>query len=327
MGKTKSKYSVSRRDFMQKTTAGLLAVSAYTTIPGCKKKANIATMPKRKFGKTGLDVSLLSFGGGSQFVKNKEGAWEEMLERAVQSGINLFDTCSSYVYGNALSSEERFGRVLPRYRRQIYIATKVDSRNPDEAMKEFERSLKRMKTDYVDILLVHSLEKSEDIPALEKGLYAKMRELKEQGAARFIGFSSMNSAEKSREFIEKLHPDVCILAINPTKYGGFKEIALPAARKNNVGTLAMKVMKNVVGKDATAKELMQYALGQEGVSTAVVAHYGIETLIENTDIVKKMDNVTSAGQDQSALESRLAHMAGPHVLSWARPDYRDGSMC
>lgn len=191
-------------------------------------------------------------------------------------------------------------------------------------MQEFETSLNRLRTDYVDILMIHSVEPNEDISALESGVYKRLALLKDQGGARFIGFSSMNSAEKSKELLEKLDFDMCLLAINPTQYKNFAEIVLPLAYEKNVGVLAMKVLRDIVGKSASAKELIHYALSQHSVSGVCIAHFGIQKLEENTEIIdnvvlKKMSPVA-----QAELEYRLAPFAGPHALSYAQPGYLDG---
>jgi hypothetical protein len=136
----------------------------------------------------------------------------------------------------------------------------------------------------------------------------------------------MNSSAKSKELIEKLDLDVCILAMNPTKYGDFAETALPAANKKNMGVLAMKVMRDIVGAEATASELLSYVLSQPNVATALVAHHGIDKLEENVNLVKEI----AAGKhavNPVELETRLAHLAGPQHLCWAREDYYDGKMC
>jgi len=321
-----SKKHLSRRDFMKNSAIGLAAFSATGMLNSCSKSPK-PTMPMRTLGKTGLQVSVLSFGGGSQFQKNKDGAWEALLERAVEAGINFFDTASDYQFRGSICSEERFGQILSRHRNKIYISTKFNSRNPAEMLQEFETSLKRMKTDYVDVLMIHSIEPSEDIAVLENGVYKEMRRLKEEGSAKYIGFSSMNSAEKSAEVLEKLEMDIVILAMNPTQYGKFTEIALPVARQKNVGVLAMKVMRDIIGKEnTTAKELLRYALTQEGVATALVGHFGRETLEENIRLVKEISDETAVGLpfDRQVLENRLARYANPETLEWARPDYRDG---
>lgn len=319
------KTKMTRRSFLKNTGIGVAAISGAAFDLTC---ARDTTLPQRPLGRTEGNISLLTFGGGSQFLKNKDGDWEPILERAVQLGVNVFDTASNYKWGASMSSEQRYGQILPKYRNQILLSTKFQSRKPDEAMKEIEKSLKDLKTDYLDFLLMHSVEKSEDLDAFAEDIYPMMLKLKEEGVAKFIGFSSMNSAEKSRDLINRFDVDICILAMNPTKYGNFAQVALPAARKKNVGVLAMKVMRDLVGKEASAQELIAYALGQPGVASACIGHFGMQTLEENASIIKNI-NADKKAQlyDGREIETRLAHLAGPHRLCWARHDYFDGKMC
>lgn len=320
--------SISRRDFVRYSAAGMAAASSAGAMGGAPLFPT--ALPTRTLGATGLEVSMLAFGGGSQFLMNEAGVWEPMLERAVELGVNFFDTSAGYVYGAPESSEERFGEILTPIRDRVIIATKFDSRDPDEAMREFEQSLDRMKSDYVDILMIHAVGPSDDIGSLESGVYRELRRLKEEGATRFIGFSSMDSAERSRELIEALDFDVTLLAMNATGYGSYITEALPAARRKNMGVLAMKVMRDIVGESATPEELLRHALSLDGVATALVAHHGMDKLEENVRIVRGLApevgfDMTTAEREK--LETRLAHLAGPHALCWARPDYLDGDLC
>ncbi len=318
--------NISRRDFLKISTAGSVGLASVDIFLSCTKNHKNETIPMRTLGKTGLEVSILSFGGGSQFLKNEDGDWEPILEKAVESGINFFDTSSGYQWGASISSEERFGKILPEYRDKIIISTKFESRKPDKAKKEIERSLNRLKTDYIEILMIHSIEPSENIVALEQGVYKMMTDLKNEGVVRFIGFSCMNSSQKSNEFIEKLDLDVALLAINPTKYGDFVDVALPAANQKQVGVIAMKVMRNIVGRDATPRELLQYAWTQPGVASSLIGHFGMDTLHENIRLAKEFATTKKAEINRQALETRLAHLAGPHALCWARSEYHDGMM-
>jgi len=326
----------SRRKFIQNSAIGAAAISTSGIISSCSmfkdnKKGN--KIPKRTLGKTGLEISILSFGGGSQFLKNKNGDWEKLLRRAVESGINLFDTAPSYTFASfnmgknkSLSGEERYGQILSEYRDQIILSTKLESRNPDKAKKDIEKSLAKLKTDYVDILFIHSIEPSDNVTAIENGVYKEIVALKESGVIKHIGFSSMNSAERSRDLLEKLDFDVALLAMNPTGYGDFAKVALPAARKKNIGVLAMKVMRDIVGNEATAKELFEYAWTQEGVSSALVGCFGIDILEKNIKLAQEFGKNNTASVNPEELETRLAGLAGPHALCWARPGYRDGGI-
>ncbi len=317
---------VTRRQFLQQSATGIAAISSAGLIAECGNTKEKKLISKRKLGKTGLDVSILAFGGGSFFLKNDDGVWEPMMERALEAGINYFDTSQSYEWGASLSSEERFGLILPKYRDKIVLSTKFDSRDVNEAMKMFDRGLKRLKTDYVDILMIHSIEPSDDLAVIENGVYKELIRLKEEGVARFIGFSSMDSSQKAKELIERLDFDVTILAMNPTKYGDYAEVALPSARKKNMGVIAMKAMRGLVGKGANPEELLHYEWTLDGVASAVVGHVGMETLEANIQSALKFGSGDKVSLDRDKLEKRLAHLAGPHALCWARPDYYDGMM-
>lgn len=349
--------NISRRKFLQQSAASLAAVSsagslsAYAAEPACPIKD---AMPMRTLGKTGLKVSTLSFGGGSKFLKCEK--WEELMERAIALGINFFDTASEYggagyQGSGALGSEERFGKILPKYRNKVIICTKFSSRDANEAAKEIEKSLKFLKTDYVDVLMAHGIDSRDDKAVFDNSLYKLLVKQKEQGTARFIGFSSMDSAERSKRAMLDLDIDVAILAMNPTQYGNYAKVALPAARRKNVGVVAMKVMRWLVGVNltdkklmdyppskkctakgtVTAKELLFYDLAQKGVASCVVGHEKMAELEENVRLAREFEAAKEAGKkvavDFNELEERLACCAGPHVLGWARPDYYDGMDC
>jgi uncharacterized protein len=331
------KSNLSRRKFIQNSSKAALALSTTGLITSCSffdKKGEKYKIPHRKLGKTGLDVSILSFGAGTQFLQNNDGEWEKVLEEAVEGGINLFDTAPSYNAskfwqigdGKSLdSSEERLGRILPAYREKILIATKLKTRNPDEAMEELEGSLKRMKTDYVDILMIHGISESDNIAEIENGIYKKMVRFKESGMVKYIGFTSMQHAQHAAAVLDNLDFDVTLITMNPTKYGDFADVVLPVARKKNSGILAMKVMRDIVGKEATPKELLEYAWTREGVATALIGYHGSQPLAENILLAREFGDTQFANTDREALEKRLASLAGPHALSWAQPGYRDGA--
>ena len=314
---------------MALSTAGLAGSCSFFDQKGEKYK-----IPRRKLGKTGLDVSILSFGAGTQFLQNNDGEWERILQEAVEGDINLFDTAPSYNAskfwqigdGKSLdSSEERLGRILPPYRNKIFLSTKLETRNPDEALEELEGSLVRMKTDYVDILMIHGISESDKISEIEKGIYKKIVGFKKSGMVKYIGFTSMQHAQHAATLHETLDFDVTLITMNPTKYGDFAEVVLPVTSKKKVGVLAMKIMRDIVGKEATPKELLEYVWTQDGVATALIGYHGSQPLAENIRLAKEFGDTKFAGINRETLERRLAGLSGPHALSWAKPGYRDGA--
>lgn len=319
---------ISRRKFIGTAARGAALVTAAGFAASCSDVAAGNAMPRRKLGKTGLDVSILSFGGGSNFMKSREGDWQKLMEHAIWKGVNVFDTAPSYstykAEGQSLGSDERFGEILPAYRKDVVIVTKLETRHPEEVKKEVEESLARMKTDYIDILMIHAIKDTDDVAVVEKGIYKEMQDLKRQGIVKHIGFSSMDSAQRSKDMLDNLDIDAVMLAMNATRYGDFAKLALPSAIRQNTGVIAMKVMRNIIGKDATARELLEYAWGTEGVASAVIAHDVFSNLAENLHMAGNYQGKMIAVSDRGELEQRMQKYAGPHALVWARPGYTDG---
>jgi predicted aldo/keto reductase-like oxidoreductase len=159
---------------------------------------------------------------------------------------------------------------------------------------------------------------------IEKGVYQVVSQLKQQKAVRYIGFSSMDSAERSKELIENLDFDVTLLAMNPTNYGNFTEIALPAAREKGLGVIAMKVMRDIVNVHAKPKELIEFAWNLEGVHTAVISHTGMDPLKENINLAIQYQEQGQKVVLSNELEERLRFLADQEYLVYAKPGYQDG---
>lgn len=148
-------------------------------------------MEYQQLGQSDLHVSVLAFGawqlGDSEFWGDFDYAEaERAVHYAIDAGINLFDTAEMYGAGE---SERRLGEALPKQQRdKIYIATKVSPQNchPDKLIQSCEASLKRLKTDYIDIYQIHWPPR--DIPFSD--IYATMKKLQSDGKIRYIGVSN-----------------------------------------------------------------------------------------------------------------------------------------
>ncbi len=321
---------LSRRTFIKASSTAAVALSAGSIFNGCASDTMIGKngMPLRVLGKTNQKISILGYGCGSQFMRMPDGEWEPHFEHAFNAGINYFDTASTYGDKEPVSSEERLGRVINPIRKEIFLLTKIHERDPDKARAEFERSLTRMKTDHVDALLIHAVTPEDDVKAIENGVYKVVADLKAQKMVRFIGFSSMDSAERSKQLIENLDFDLTLLALNATQYGDFVNIALPAARERNLGIISMKIMRNIIDKGvAKPDELLQYNWELPGVAVNLVSQTGMEPLTQNLAIAKDYGKNLMARINRKELENRVAHLGTPMNFDWARAGYYDGMMC
>ena len=211
------KGSITRRDFLLAATAGMMtlpALSVFELKPvWALEKEPDNSIPRRKLGKTGVEVSQLAFGGGSRFVQYKTDAEAiEVLNWAIDHGVNYLDTAHNY--GDGLS-ETRYGMVMKDRRKEVFLVTKIAAREPDAFQRDFELSLKRLQTDHVDLLHIHGLGKMNDVDVIGKsgGVYEVLSRLKSQGAARFIGFTSHTDGGAAKTIIERHDFDCCMMKL------------------------------------------------------------------------------------------------------------------
>src|SRR5512140_1514197 len=111
-------------------------------------------LPQRRLGKTGVQVSALALGGviGMQLPPSANHDPAALAEAALDLGITYFDTAPSYNNGQ---SETNYGQVLVRRRNEVFLATKTGDRTYDGTLRSIEQSLKRLRTDRVDLLQIH----------------------------------------------------------------------------------------------------------------------------------------------------------------------------
>jgi L-galactose dehydrogenase len=154
-------------------------------------------MEYRKLGNTGLEVSVLGQGGaafGQQYGAVSVEEVADCVRAAIDAGVNLVDTAAYYGKG---TSEEFLGRALEGgWREKVHICTKacrldraVFDFTPEGTRKCFEASLKRLRTDHVEILLAHDIEFADDYEYVFNETYHALQQLKKEGKTRFIGMS------------------------------------------------------------------------------------------------------------------------------------------
>ena len=302
---------INRRQFMVATALAAASSRALESAP---------LIPRRPLGHTGAEVSTLAFGGGSRFLMYED---EEMalriLNEAIDSGINYLDTSMGYGDGK---SERRYGKVLKHRRNEVWLTTKVPNRSYDEALRAMDASLERLQTDHVDLLHIHSLGRMDDLAAIERpdGVLRALYRIKDEKLARFIGMTSHTDAETLKTAIERHDLDCVMMALNAaTNSGhatGFERIALPAARKKNLGILAMKIagQDQLVGTErgrASMRDLLRYSLSLP-VASCVVGMPKPDFLRENIEIARSF---RSLDDDE---KQRIRQMVAPSVAAFDR---------
>jgi len=280
-----TKSGMSRREFLERSGLAVAVAAMPASSPLVAGGATAATkLPHRTLGRTGVQVSILAFGCGSRFLMYPEGQASAALERAIDSGIDYFDTAVEYGDGE---SETRVGRVMATRRKDVFLATKVPmrSRTRDAALREVEASLQRLQTDHLDLLHLHGLGDEADLARIEgpDGALKALYQLREQKVTRFIGMTSHTDGAVMAKAIERNDLDCVQMAMNPARGGRFEELALPSANRKNLGVIVMKVTaqdKLMVEGGADAASLLRYAWSLP-VSTAVCGMPKLEFLAAN----------------------------------------------
>jgi uncharacterized protein len=302
---------LSRRDFLQVAAAGaVIAPSLGAT----------TTLPTRSLGRTGLKVSIIGFGSGSRFLMYEdEDKALQALSHALDLGITYIDTAHSYGNGK---SEERIGRIIPEKRNQVVLATKLSARTADDARRQIELSLKRLRTDRLDVLHIHALSGPEDLAAIEKpdGILKAMYEARDQKVTRAIGITCHASPEALKTAIERHDFDCTQMALNaamarmadvkggmkatPMSKGGFEEQALPVAVRKGMGVIAMKVFAQdqIIGA-APVENLLAYSLSLP-VSLASLGMPRPEFIDRNTELAHAFKPMS--GEDRRRLTDSIA---------------------
>jgi len=177
----------SRRDFFKTvamTGAGSLLAPAAKLASAADNNLRV---PQRPFGASGIDVSILSLGGMFNIKSN-----QIMLKQAMRWGVTYWDTADCYHRG----SEKGIGKYLTKYpqdRKKIFLVTKSDARSPQGMSRLLDRSLDKMKTDYIDLYFVHGIY---SIDELDNRTRAWAEKAKAAGKIRLFGFSTHSNMEE-----------------------------------------------------------------------------------------------------------------------------------
>jgi predicted aldo/keto reductase-like oxidoreductase len=186
------------------------------------------------FGKTGLMVSELGF-GGIPLIRLQEDSAVAVLRRAYEKGITLYDTANMY-----LDSEEKIGTAFSGIRSKVVIASKSIRRDAAGMTKHIEKSLERLKTDYIDLYQLHQVSAEKDWNAImaQNGAMQALLQARDQGKIRHIGATS-HSLEMALKLVKTDLFSSIQFPFNFIEIAAKDELHA-AARERNMGILAMK---------------------------------------------------------------------------------------
>jgi len=318
------KRTINRRKFLGTaagTVAGMLALGSAVpaTARAAKKEEKAGVLITRTLGRTGYKVPIVSMG-----VMNADNP--ELVRRAYEASIRHFDTAYGYQRGR---NEEMVGRVLVeelKVRDKVVIATKINIRPPQrnlpaEEIKEMHRkmideSLRRLQTDYVDILYSHDV--SDPAWLKNPALVDSLLEIKEKKKARFIGFSThQNMNEVIKTAIEMKIYDVVLATLNYSLFDYLEYLeTLKKAAAQGIGLVAMKTqcqqpwyregqpseLKKFYEGPILHSALLKWVLRHEFITTAVPGFTTFEQLYTDIPVAS---NLEYTEEEKKFLEDRM----------------------
>lgn len=257
---------------------------------------NHSEMPHRTLGSTGESVSAIGLGGWHIGLKHvTEKLSMKIVRTAIDRGINFMDNSWDYNKG---ASEIRMGKALrDGYRNRVFLMTKIDGRSAKEAGRQLDQSLKRLKTDRIDLVQHHEILRFEDPYRIfdKDGANEVLLKAKKAGKIRYIGFTGhkdphvhLQMLDVAREHGFKFDTAQMPLNVMDAHFRSFAKLVVPELVKEEIGVLGMKPMANGIilrSKTVTPIECLHYALN---LPTSVV--------ITGIDSMKILDQAFEAAR-------------------------------
>lgn len=315
-----------RRTFIYSSAAAGLGASLHADTP----KVKAGAIPRREFGKTGEKLTIIGQAGG-RFPMISFDEAKAITLRAYELGVNYFDTARIYWNGR---SEEVYGAILPPFRKNIFLTTKSPERSRKGAEQDLEKSLRALKTDYVDLWQIHQVSTMDEVEQIfaPGGAIEAFEAAKKAGKCRFIGFTGHHDPDVHLAMLKHYDKyDTILMPLNPAdpSYLSFEKNVLPVAVARGMGIQAMKSTANAKLLQAIpVRDCITYVLSLPVHCVAL----GCTTIGQIEDDVRIAQRFKPMDEQQLAeLRQRASRFKGPQLEDWKRnterasaPMYRDG---
>jgi len=291
-----------RRQFL---TSALATGAVLPLAPSQGERSGTGDIPRRILGRTKASVTLLGLGCAYAGGGIDEAGTRAIIEAALEGGVRYFDAAPEYV-----AAEERLGPVLESVRGDCFLVTKTYAFDAKTAEEDLRGSLKRLKTDHVDLVLQHGvgLKPTDETEKVlwDGGSLEFLAKAKKEGLARFIGMSvharhdgALLLLEESDEW-DVVMPFVNYVAQAQTNSEGVIAGLLPHARQHNLGVVAMKVLGGNPGLLADDYDrAFRYALSAPGVACAVIGVRSVDQVQRAVEAAKRFRPFTEAEMEET----------------------------
>lgn len=237
----------------------------------------------------------------------------------MELGINYWDTSRGYG-----PSEDMIGPFVEKHRKDIYLVTKSKGRTYDAFMRDIETSLKKLKTDHIDLMHIWNLPKNANLDEIENGAMKAIRKLQEDKVIKHFGVTGQSGAAILIAAMKRFDPDAVLTVFSCTRddNGRYEDDLLPLAREKNMGVIAMKTVRRARNADLKRTDLIRYALGLKGIHSTIV---GLDTLAHLNDNAVMATHFKPLTDEKKAwLQEEAAKALADVPTPWEQPGYQDG---
>lgn len=249
-----------------------------------------APLPRRILGRTGVPITLFGLGGeGVLRTYGEERAAARVITRALDRGVNYCDTAPAYA-----GSLDYYGATLGERRKDIFLASKTHDRTRDGSLKLLDASLKRLRTDHLDLWQLHDLRTQEDLDGIfaKGGALEALIRAREEGRVRHIGITGHHDPQILVDAMGRFQFDTVLVALNAADIHrtSFIKTVLPEAARHGLGVIAMKTCaQGAMLKPGGLKmdEALGYVLSLENVCHAIVGCTTEAEVDDNARIVRE----------------------------------------
>jgi uncharacterized protein len=313
----------SRREFFTDAAVAASIVSLADDVVAQTSSATAMGVPTRPLGHTGQRVSMVCLGGWHIGAVPDEADAIRIMHAAIDEGIHFFDNAWDYQDGGA---EERMGKALAmdQRRNKIFLMSKNCERDYAGSLKCLEDSLRRLRTDHLDLWQFHECVYDNDPDWIfEKGGIKAALEARQAGKVRFIGFTGHKDPRIHLKMLGKPHDwDTAQMPINvmDAQYRSFQNEVVPVCLKKNVGVIGMKGLAGGFPKGRlpsqaglTAEECYRFCLSLP-VSAQVMGMASMDDLKQNLALARNFKPITASEKEALLTRTREQATDGRHEL-------------
>lgn len=335
---------LTRRSFLG--LLGLVPAATAFRVPAAQADAiPTGTVPKRKFGRHQEMLSCIGFGGHTLALAPSVQEAANIAHYAIDQGVTFFDNAWEYHAGRA---EEWMGQVLSGgWRERAFIMTKAcihhakqydtpfTGTDKEKALQMLQAQLRRLRTDHIDLWMLHEVKDGDVAPAYAKGgILEAFDEAKQKGLVRYTGFTGHDSPEAHVKIIEGGYPfDASLLPVsvlgNTLHARDFDKVVLPLMQEKEIAAIGMKGFggskrANLHGM-VTVQQVVDYALSYPMVTTQCI---GIDSMTFARQAVAAALNAKPMSvPEREKFTAMIQARGGAEYAAFLKEGYSDGACC